>query len=44
MEPKRKVEPPLVLLDELLAARVFVGVVDFFIVDPLDWEAFKLEE
>ena len=33
MEPKRKVESPLVLVDELLAARVFVGVVVF---DPLD--------
>ena len=44
MELRGKAELLLVLLDELLAARVFVGVVDFFIVDPLDWEAFKLEE
>ena len=44
MELRGKAELLLVLLDERLAALVFVGVVDFVVVDPLDWAAFKLEE
>jgi hypothetical protein len=43
-ELRGKAELLLVLVDERLAALVFVGVVDFVVVDPLDWEAFKLEE